>query len=281
MDFIALDVETANADMGSVCALGLVHFKNGQVYKNLSTLIDPEDEFDGINISIHGINPEDVVGKPTMRTVFPALQANLQNCVVVHHTHFDKVAMRRVAQKYEFSELGCNWLDSARIARRAWSACARGGYGLAPLAQDFGITFQHHQAEEDARCAGLIVLRAIADTGIPLEGWFDRVERPLASADKLARAGNPEGPLYGEVIAFTGKLSIDRLEAAKMAADAGCDVGSGVTKHTTMLVVGEQDIRVLKGQDRSSKHRKAETLIAAGASIRIVSEQNFQMMVGP
>jgi DNA polymerase-3 subunit epsilon len=102
---------------------------------------------------------------------------------------------------------------------------------------------------------------------------------PLLAVPKLARTGNPEGPLYGEVVVFTGKLSIDRLEAAKLAAGAGCDVGASVTNRTTMLVVGEQDIRVLKGQDRSSKHRKAESLIAAGASIRIISEQNFRMMV--
>jgi len=268
--------------MASVCALGLVHFKDGQVFKNLSTLIDPEDEFDGINISIHGIHPEDVVGKPTMKTIYPALQTHLENCVVVHHTHFDKVAMRRAGQKYAFAELGCGWLDSARVARRAWSQYGETcGYGLAALGRELNITFNHHQAEDDARCAGLIVLRAIQETGIALEDWLVRVEQPVTSAGPLARKGNPGGPLYGEIIAFTGKLSMDRLTAAQLAAQAGCEVGSGVTKHTTLLVIGDQDARVLRGHERSAKHRKAEKLIQDGCAIRIVTEDNFRMMIDP
>jgi DNA polymerase-3 subunit epsilon len=73
MEFIAIDVETANADLASICAVGLVHFKDERVFRDLSFLIDPEDEFDGMNISIHGIEPEHVKGKPTMREVFPAM----------------------------------------------------------------------------------------------------------------------------------------------------------------------------------------------------------------
>ena len=29
MEFVALDVETANADMSSICQIGLVHFVDG------------------------------------------------------------------------------------------------------------------------------------------------------------------------------------------------------------------------------------------------------------
>jgi hypothetical protein len=39
-DFIALDVETANADFGSICAIGLVHFRAGEVFKSLSLALD-------------------------------------------------------------------------------------------------------------------------------------------------------------------------------------------------------------------------------------------------
>ncbi|WP_057845294.1 exonuclease domain-containing protein [Bradyrhizobium retamae] len=91
-DFIALDVETANADLGSICSIGLVHFRSGAVFKSLTILVDPEDEFDPLNIGIHGIRPEDVAGKPTMAQVFPAISASLSDVVVVHHSHFDRTA---------------------------------------------------------------------------------------------------------------------------------------------------------------------------------------------
>jgi DNA polymerase-3 subunit epsilon len=63
-----------------------------------------------------------------------------------------------------------------------------------------------------------------------------------------------------------------------MAAQLGCAVGTGVTKKTTLLVVGDQDLAKLAGHEKSSKHRKAEELIAAGAKIRILRESDFQTL---
>jgi hypothetical protein len=53
-----------------------------------------------------------------------------------------------------------------------------------------------------------------------------------------------------------------------------------LTRKTTILVVGEQDLRLTKGQERSSKQQKAEAMIEAGAAIRIVGERDFMLMVG-
>jgi DNA polymerase-3 subunit epsilon len=282
MNFMAIDVETANADFASICSVGMVYFKNGAPSQRLGFLINPEDEFDEINISIHGIRPEDVVDAPTMREAFPLITAALVTTVIVHHTHFDRVAFCRAATKHGFPEPACNWLDSARVARRAWQQFARRGYGLADLSAEFGIDFKHHDATEDAYAAGMILLRAMAETRLTLENWLTRVEQPIfVSSGKHALPGNLTGPLAGEVIVFTGKLEISRAEAAMIAAAAGCDVADGVTKETTILVVGDQDIRVLNGQTKSAKHRKAEKLIQEGAArLRIVGESDFKLLVG-
>jgi DNA polymerase-3 subunit epsilon len=280
-DFIALDVETANADFGSICSIGLVHFRSGAVFKSLTILVDPEDEFDAINIGIHGIRPEDVAGKPTMAQVFPVISASLSEVVVVHHSHFDRTAMVRAAAKY--GPLPCAWLDTLRVARRAWPSLNDGnGYGLGRLASKFEISFTHHDAAEDARAAGLILLRAIADTSYSLEDWLTRVELTISGQvpGRFARDGDPSGQLAGETVVFTGKLEIPRGIAAQAAANMGCNVADGVNKRTTILVVGDQDLRRTKGNEKSSKHRKAEEMIATGASIRIVGESDFMLMVG-
>jgi DNA polymerase-3 subunit epsilon len=65
-----------------------------------------------------------------------------------------------------------------------------------------------------------------------------------------------------------------------MAASAGCDVVGSVGKTVTLLVVGDQDIRKLAGQQKSSKHRKAEEFIGKGQSIRILTERDFTALVG-
>jgi DNA polymerase-3 subunit epsilon len=66
-----------------------------------------------------------------------------------------------------------------------------------------------------------------------------------------------------------------RSEAANMAAAAGCNVGDVVGKATTILVVGDTDIRKLAGHDKNSKHRKAEALFMKGQPIRILCERDF------
>jgi DNA polymerase-3 subunit epsilon len=235
-----------------------------------------------VNVSIHGIRPEDVIGKPTIRDIYPVLATNLADCVVVHHTHFDRTALRQVGAKLSQPEIGCNWLDSAKVARRAWDRFSHLGYGLKNLATEFGIEFKHHKAEEDARCAGMVVLRAINETGIPVEKWCELLDETHANfkrTPRIALDGNPDGPLYGEVMAFTGSLTIEREAAAAMASAAGCEVCAGVTKRTTILVVGDQDVRVLNGRDKSAKHRKAEQMTAAGMPIRIIRESDFRALV--
>ncbi|GAJ04330.1 unnamed protein product, partial [marine sediment metagenome] len=84
---------------------------------------------------------------------------------------------------------------------------------------------------------------------------------------------------FGEVLVFTGALEIPRHEAADMATSIGCQVASGVTKKTTILVVGDQDARKLAGHDKSSKYRKAEDLISKGFLIRILRESDFKELV--
>jgi DNA polymerase-3 subunit epsilon len=292
-DFIALDVETANSDFASICSIGLVHFRGGDIFKSLTILVDPEDDFSPANIAIHGIRPEDVAGKPTMARVFPVISGALTDTAIVHHSPFDRTALARAAAKYDAGGPPCTWLDSLQVARRAWDSYgSNGGYGLKNLATSFGIEFKHHDAAEDARAAGLIVLRAISDTNVSLQSWIDdlgyeslhgAMPRPFKRKTDWKRHsqdGNPEGALFGETIVFTGALSIERAQAAQMAAMAGCKVADSVTKKITVLVVGDQDLRLTKGQEKSSKQRKTEAMIADGAPIRIVRESDFMMMVG-
>ncbi|MDP2658982.1 MAG: BRCT domain-containing protein, partial [Candidatus Deferrimicrobium sp.] len=100
------------------------------------------------------------------------------------------------------------------------------------------------------------------------------------SDQQIARQGNPDGSLFGEVVVFTGRIFIPRPKASKMAADAGCTVKDNVNKATTLLVVGDQDIRRLAGHEKSGKHRKAEDLIIKGQRIRILGESDFTRLIG-
>jgi DNA polymerase III subunit epsilon len=65
-----------------------------------------------------------------------------------------------------------------------------------------------------------------------------------------------------------------------LAAEAGCEVEVSVTKERTLLIVGDQDIlRLAVGQIKSSKHLKAESLIAKGRPIGILRETDFMRLI--
>ena len=275
MDFVAVDVETANADLASICQIGLVVFERGRVVRTWETLVDPAAPFDPVNESIHGITAEDVRGAPSFRDLYPDLRRALGDGVVASHTAFDRVALTRSVVRDGLDALTCSWLDTARVVRRTWPQCAASGYGLGAVCEMLQIDFDHHRALDDARAAGEILVRAISETGISLDAWTVRVTQPLSGSGSVARSGNPDGTLAGERIAFTGALSLGRREAADLAAQAGCDVLDAVNKHTTLLVVGDQDATRLVGHEKSSKHRKAEHLIAKGQPLRILTESDF------
>jgi DNA polymerase III epsilon subunit-like protein len=197
-EFVAVDVETANSDISSICSIGLVHFKDGKITKQLKLPINPECDFDPINISIHGIRPDDVKAAQVMRDVFPIVSSSLSNLFVVHHTHFDRTALSQVAQQHGFAEISCRWIDSASVARRAWKRFSIRGYGLKNLAEEFSISFKHHDACEDARVAGLVLLRAIAETGIPLGEWHDQAAKTVAASTSISMT--PEAQRISRVV---------------------------------------------------------------------------------
>ena len=284
MNFVALDVETANADISSICQIGIAKFEDNKLIHEWCSLIDPEDYFDPMNIYIHGITETDVEGAPKINEVAKKIYGYLDGALTVCHTHFDRVSISKAFDKYAIRIPEPKWLDTARVARRTWSEVSWSGYGLKNVCELIGYEFKHHNALEDAKASGYILIAAIAKTGLGIKDWLKRVKQPIdpsnvSTRSAIRREGNPEGALYGENLVFTGALAIRRIDAANLAAQIGCNVESGVTKKTTILVVGDQDVTKLAGKEKSSKHRKAERLITKGQQIRILRESDFKELV--
>lgn len=77
-------------------------------------------------------------------------------------------------------------------------------------------------------------------------------------------------PFYEKTIVFTGALStMTRSTAAKLATGCGARVHGVVTEQTDFVVLGD------KRRGISSKQLKAERLIAAGADIQLLIEDDF------
>ena len=284
-DFVAIDVETANECPSSICQVGVAKYKHFKLVETWSSLVDPEDYFLPLNCAIHGIHPKDVVGAPSFPDVFRALQEQLQSQIVLHHTHFDRTAVHRACEFNQLDPPNWNWLDTARVARRSWEQFQRAGYGLGNLCEHIGFEFEHHDAEEDAKAAGAVFIEACRIRCVEPKDWLKLVDAPLsptsASAGYDYGEGDPDGHLFGEVVCFTGTLeTLRREDAIALAKKAGCTVGGGLTRKTTILVQGDQAVLRARGQEISNKMRKAEEYARKGQRIRLLRESDFLTLVG-
>jgi DNA polymerase-3 subunit epsilon len=181
--FFALDVETANGDRSSICQVGIACVRPDNTIETWATLVDPRTRlwtFTGL----HGIDSRMVQGAPTIDTVLEALKPLLNGYTVYQHSGFDRSAIRASCVALGYDEPEWKWQDSVTVARRAWPDLkGNGGHGLASLKRHLGLSFEHHDAGEDARAAAQVVILAgkeMASTN------RETIEAPEITASALA-----------------------------------------------------------------------------------------------
>ncbi len=267
-DFVVIDVETACSRVSSICQVGIVGFKNGREIFEYETLLDPRDEFNVFNTRIHGIAEHHVVGQPTFADVHAIVHGHLSGRTTVAHSYFDKGALAAACRVHDRAMIETTWLDSVRVAKRAWPDLESHRLGL--LARYLGIEHKHHDALSDARAAGWVIVKASEHTGLSLADWL----APPRVAGPAPRAA-AEGPLKGERIAILGEPRDGKL--AHLAADLGARVMTGVGSSTTMLVVAGREPfgRALRS---SAAFLKAEELRRDGVPLRIVASDALRTM---
>lgn len=97
MRFIAVDLETANPRMSSICQIGIVAFEDGREVGADVRLVDPRDYFDPYNVAVHGITEADVRGAPRFSDLHGWLCQQTGGQIVACHTHFDGLRWHKLA----------------------------------------------------------------------------------------------------------------------------------------------------------------------------------------
>jgi DNA polymerase-3 subunit epsilon len=119
MNFVVIDVETANPNFASICQIGIAPFRDGIPERPRQWLVNPQDYFDPINVSIHGIDEDSVRDAPKWPEVYAAVAPFLTGNIVASHTAFDRAAVKQACGTWNVSTCECRWLDTARVVRRA------------------------------------------------------------------------------------------------------------------------------------------------------------------
>lgn len=309
-DFVAIDFETANECRDSACQIGITTVKNGVIKEVKSWLINPEQPFNYFNISIHGITEEKVKGEPTFKELWPIISPYFGDekegsLIVAHNATFDINVLLCMLERYNITVPNGLFLCSLAIARRTW---IKPSYSLSSLCNAFNILPGQHDAGEDSRACAEIMLLAAKEKGVDLSkelqsnddfielekqfqvylGSFDNtgyISSTCMRKQKVQQIkaikgddskNNPDSLFYQKNVVFTGTLSsMRRADAQQIIADIGGTNQSGVTKDTDFLIVGQQDFRVVGEDGMSSKQEKAIKMVEKGASLEILSENDF------
>ncbi len=276
MNYVVLDVETANSDYSSICQIGLVVIRDSKIAAEKSILVDPEMHFDAMNTNIHGISSRHVVGKDTFPAAFYSLAEKLKPFPILHHSHFDHTAINRAYDRYNATAPALRWLDSTKIVRRAWPQFAQKGYGLSNMCKHLDIKIKHHDALEDARATHLVLANAFDRTETTVEDWFERSKTNLTT-NAPARATQVQLSEKIGGIVFTGTLSKPRGELQNCALEEGYTTPKTVTQATVYLVVGQDQA----GEELpiTSKVKRALELQENGSDIQIISEGEFWVLM--
>ncbi|MBK8294070.1 MAG: hypothetical protein IPK93_04555 [Solirubrobacterales bacterium] len=305
-EFLALDFETACGSRASACSVGYARFEQGKLAEVGETLIDPglaAEQWDWFNISIHGIEPEDVAGAPSFIEAWSQIQNTFDGLpIVAHNAGFDMSVVRaELCRANVRLQSPIRYACSATLSRAAWPDLLSVSLGV--VTDELGIELNHHEAKSDAIASGKVMVEAsrvlgsstVTDALAKAGRTWGQINDDLSwntgykSSDLNAKDFAPEEggkfdvrhPFFGKTVVFTGTLeSMTRREAFGTLAEVGSIPGNSVTTKTNLLVVGEQDLEKLAaGETMSSKMKKAAKLRAEGQDIELIGEAEFRSRI--
>lgn len=294
--FTAIDVETANEQYDSLCALGIIVVDKGVIVDERSYRIRPRDlRVSVINQQIHKLTEKDLQDAPEIQTIWQEIQPFFHdNILVAHNASFDIEVLQRSLLGYGIAFPRVKYLCSLKLAAEAFPG--QPSYRLKDLASSFGIDLNHHDATSDARACAAIMLRALPKTKLSAldlnsdeltcrlefvgseerkDPWTElfgakHFDSRLLKPD--LEVENKDNPFYNKRVVFTGDLDgMERAVAAQLIQALGADINVAISKRTNIVIVGRAP--------GPSKMKKIEALLAAGCDIRLMDEEEFLILV--
>lgn len=174
--FLAVDVETANADPASICRLGLALFCDGELTQTWSRAVDCGQAFDPARNFGKPLSRAEMKGAVPLPAVLGPLYRLTVGRTVVSLTSFEKVALALAAEAASQPRLDARWLDVSEVARRTWREGALRGNDIAGLCAAAGIEPEDPAGPLDRAIAcGRIMAAACRESGVSPQQWYDRI----------------------------------------------------------------------------------------------------------
>ena len=231
-EYIAIDFETANSNLTSACAIGLVGAKNGKIVYNDYFLINPEEPFSDFNITVHHITPDMVKDAKTFPEVWEIIKDVLNNEIVVcHNAMFDISVLKACIEKYGLEypniSVGCTLRVSKITFKDILPNCK-----LNTISGYLEVEHNHHNAISDAQvCYYLLERVKRMYQAIDIIELFEMINLGFGILNskiykgcysKLKEKKTKTKVLNGEIFSFSGKpRTLTKTEVIKKIEENG------------------------------------------------------------
>ena len=148
-DFAAIDFETANNIRSSVCSVGVVIVRDGEVVNKFYSLIKPEPEYYNYWCSqVHGLSAEDTENAPVFPEVWKQIEPLIEGLpLVAHNKAFDESCLKAVFRVYQMDYPDYEFYCTCVASRKRWPG---GRHNLDIIAARCGYVLKnHHHALAD------------------------------------------------------------------------------------------------------------------------------------
>ena len=160
LDFAAIDFETANEFPSSVCSVGVVVVRDGEVADTFYSLIHPEPEYyQWFCQRVHGLCAEDTEDAPVFPDVWAKIEPLIEGLpLVAHNAPFDQGCLKAVFRVYRMDYPDYVFYDTLAASRRRFGRCLP-NHQLQTVAAACGYDLlNHHHALADAEACAAIAL---------------------------------------------------------------------------------------------------------------------------
>ena len=161
-DFAAIDFETANNERTSVCSVGVVVVRNGEITDTFYSLIQPEPNYYSYWCQrVHGLGHEDTDDAPVFPRVWALIEPLIQGLpLVAHNKSFDESCLKAVFRCYQMDYPAYEFLCTCQAARRLLKQLPN--HKLDTVAAYLGYDLSHHHhALADAEACAHIALQLL------------------------------------------------------------------------------------------------------------------------
>lgn len=156
-DFAAIDFETANNERSSVCSVGVVVVRDGEIVNTFYSLIQPEPNYYNYWCQqVHRLCCADTDDAPVFPKVWEQIEPLIEGLpLVAHNSPFDEGCLKAVFRVYQMDYPDYEFYDTLCVARRKLRNLPN--HQLQTVAQACGYCLEnHHHALADAEACAWI-----------------------------------------------------------------------------------------------------------------------------